>query len=929
MTSRISGSFITHRLALAAALAASGAAQSAVVGTGSLGIYPGAAVPIGPGNTDLGNSGLIVGSGAAGTLRVDGGSLLSAGALIGASGAANITGEVVLTGAGSRISLSGDLIANGWLNRLEVAAWGRGTLTVADGASLDTTVNLDACRTNSYCSTFVGNFAGSDATMTVTGAGSSVSLLRGMLVGGVAVFAPPQASFTAGTPGGATTGRVNVLAGASLRTDYAQLGLAPGGTNATGRERSFADVLVDGTGSIWRVTGSTITADNQAAYISTATNKNAWATLAVSNGATLQVEGSGNAYTGVNLTSGGGRTDASITGAGSSISFTAQSGSLQVGRSLGSATLDVTAGGQVSHAWYVSVGRDGSFGTLNVQGAGSVVHVDNTATAAANGVSGAAFLDIGRGGGNGTVNVGTGGRIEVIATTSTTNGVGMNLGRDAASAGTLNISSGGTVFVSAASVAPNTAGEALNPFVRIGRDGSGTLNISGGGKLLVEGNAVSTVTNTRRTSLFIGGAGDTTIGGKGTATVTGLGSEMRVSGSDAYIGVGHGPQAVGNLSVNSQASIAATILGVGNYGGTGVVKFDNAAVNLSGQYTGNGEFGAALVIGAGNGAVGNVTASNGTVIRISNAGSNGGGVSLGGSRTLTGGDGSLSMTGASLIVDIPGSNGGMSVGRSGSGLLRMQGGSSIDLGANQLVVARDSGSDGTVIATGGSTIHAGWVGVGRRLDTTTGQTFDGGTATMVLNGATLTAENVVIGTNGYLGGTAGSINVSGSVVNYGIFSPGSSPGLFSIDGNYTAGAGSRLILEVQADGQGGYNTDHVLFTQGKSIDLAAMSVEFRFLGNTDPNSFLASGKFDIDSFVALQNAAGQQTALADAAYAGVRFTASADSYVITGFSYAAGGGAVFTATPVPEPGSAALLAAGVAVLALLGRRRRSGGRAQG
>jgi hypothetical protein len=65
----------------------------------------------------------------------------------------------------------------------------------------------------------------------------------------------------------------------------------------------------------------------------------------------------------------------------------------------------------------------------------------------------------------------------------------------------------------------------------------------------------------------------------------------------------------------------------------------------------------------------------------------------------------------------------------------------------------------------------------------------------------LTAQNIVIGTNGFLGGSG---TIIGNVVNHGIFSPGNSPGTMVIDGSFTAAAGSRLIMEVQADGLGGF-----------------------------------------------------------------------------------------------------------------------------
>lgn len=910
-----------HALALAAATIC-GSAVADVSTTGSISVYP-ASGPIGPGDTNLGNSGLVVGAGADGGLTVDGGSLLQAGALISASGSPSINGSVLVTGSGSRVELGGDPIANNWLNRLEVGAWGRSTLTVADGASLDTTLNLAACAGNQYCSTFIGNFAGADATLHVTGAGSSVSLLRSMNVGGVAVFAPPQAAFTAGTRGGSTTGRVVVDDGATLRTDRAQIGLAPGGTSFSGSERSFAEVTVSGTGSLWRITGGTIASDNMSAFVGTAGGRNSWATLTVADGATMRFEGSSNVSAALNLTTGGGRTDALVTGAGSKIEFAAQSGVLNVGRTLGSAALELLDGGAVSNVWYTSVGRDGSFGTLTIDGTGSLYSASASATAAAAGSPQVAVFDIGRGGGTGVVSVSNGGRLEVTSNTAGTNSLQLSLGRDAASSGTLNISgAGSTVLLSAASVAPGTSGEAFNPFVRIGRDGSGTLNITGGGKLLLEGNAVSTLASTRRTSLFIGGSSEDTVGGKGTATVSGLGSELRVSGSDAYIGVGHGPQAVGNLTVSNRASIGSTILGVGNFGATGVARLDNASVNLSGQYTGTGQFGAALVIGAGAGAVGNVSALNGSVIRISNttaSGNNGGGVSIGGSGSTAGGDGTLTLTGSSLVFDMPNNNASVTVGRTGSGLLRMNGGATMDLGGNSLYVGRLTGSDGTLVATGGSVINAGFVGVGATRNT--GMLVNGGTATMVLNGATLNAQDVFIGSNGYLGGSAGAINVSGAVTNYGIFSPGSSPGLFTINGNYTAGAGSRLILEVEADGLGGFKTDEVHFGFGSVVDLASMAIEFRFLGATDPTAFQATGDFNIANFLQQADGHGGWAGLADSAYADVTFSARSDAYTFTSFTFSAADGATFTVAAIPEPGTWLLMALGLAGLGVYSRRR--------
>jgi T5SS/PEP-CTERM-associated repeat protein len=903
-----------HRIATAVSLLLCAQASLAVVEvTGAFGTDPGG-LAIGPGDTDLSGARFYIGTGALGTLLVDAGSQLSSGTLAFATGGTGAASGLI-SGSGTRVNLTAD----GKFNRFEVGNWGIGAVTVAAGAILDGRTNVGACTSgNQFCNNFIGQTAGSDGTFTVTGSGSEAYFLKDFVVGDTAVFRPPYNSFTFGTPGGTSTGRVHILGGGLLVTDYARLGRGPTNPGATGTERSFAELLVNGPGSTWRVTGGTV--DGGEPYFGTALGRNAWADVRVENGGSIRMGGTGDTYSSVNLTVDRGRTDAIVTGSGSNITFESQSGVLQVGRSLGSATLEVRDGGRVEGMFYASVGRDGSLGTLVVDGPTSLFRVDGTATAAALGVTAPAFMDIGRAGGNGNVTVSNGARLELLSASSTTNGTGMNLARDANSAGTLNITGGAVVQLRAESVAPGTAAETWNPTLAVGRDGSGTLNISGGGKLLVEGNAVSTPTQPRNTNLFIGGSLNFAGGGKGSATVTGAGSAILVSGADNFMGVGDGATASGNLTASDGASIAAMIMHVGSRGGVGVAKFDNATIELTGQYTGvGGQPGATLVVGFGAGSVGNVSASNGTTIRVANAGSNGGGVSIGGTANAPGGDGTLTLSASSLVFDFPNSNAGLNVGRNGSGLLRLQKGSTVDLGNEFLYVAREIGSDGTLIATGGSTITAGWVGVGRNL-AGGGTGTDGGTGTMVLNGATLNAENVVIGTNGYLGGSAGSINVSGSVTNYGTFSPGSSPGTFAIGGDYTAGSGSRLILEIESTLGGGFLTDLVLFDVGAAVNFGESAVEFRFLGKTDPEAFEATGGFNIGAFLQLVDGSGGLDPLEPSVFKGVAFSASSSAYQITDFTYdpATGG---FTVTAVPELGTWALMFGGLLLIAGAARRR--------
>ena len=118
----------------------------------------------------------------------------------------------------------------------------------------------------------------------------------------------------------------------------------------------------------------------------------------------------------------------------------------------------------------------------------------------------------------------------------------------------------------------------------------------------------------------------------------------------------------------------------------------------------------------------------------------------------------------------------------------------------------------------------------------------------------------------------------------------------------------------------------VIFGNGQVLDLAHLSVEYRFLGDTNPNDFQAQQLFDVDTFFQVRTAGGGTVDLAPQAFNGATFSAQADTYTITNFSFSASGGASFTATPVPEPGAWVMLLAGLAGLAGArgaGARRRS------
>ena len=937
------GAWRRTAVAVAAGMAAGVAAlqaQAGVAVSGPVGYDP-LPIVLGPGDTTAPGTVAWVGARWVGTgdanLTVDGGSFLQLARLRFASGGTPAQVSGLITGVGTRVELVGSG-TGAQVQRLNVGDWGNAALTVSGGALLDTRGNQTPCLLAfHYCDSFVGSAAGDTALLNVSGSGTRVNIGQSLFVASPGLAVQGLDGYDYGVPGGTTRGTVNISGGAVLSVDRATLAPVHWSTNATGFERNFAEVNVRGSGSRWVVTGGTAVLNHatgavgwMGAGIGTAGDSNAWATINVTDGGVLEMQGSNDAINYINLThgassrsgSGGGRTDMRITGAGSQLLFSSQAGLLQVGRALGTASLLVADGGSVDGLWYLVIGRDGANGRMTVDGPASFVRLNSWASAVANqpsGLANNAGLEVGRNG-TGTLTVSNGAQVLLESHQYLAGGSSLQVGRDPGSSGTLTISGAGSLVQvrSTSNVPGGGPDEARNPFAVIGRQGQGVLDISAGGRLVLDGGAISTPQNRRNTSFYIGGFSETQTGGKGVATVGGAGSEIRVIGNDSFIGVGIGPQASGQLNLRDGAALAGMGLVLGRKGGIGVLSADAATLSFSGQQAAGTQAGAFFVVADGGG-VAVATLANGSALTLSNPGAAGAGFTIGGSRYAGGGDGSLSLSGGSRLKVVAGAGlaGGI-VGRDGSGFMRLRGGSSVDLGDGKLYVGQLGGGDGTLIASEGSTITAGWVGIGARTTATGNE--DGGTGTVVLINSSLIADQIVIGTNGFLGGTG---VIHGLVTNRGIFAPGNSPGRLQVDGGFIAEAGSRLILEVEADGHGGFKTDELVFQAGQPLDLDGLKVEFRFLGATDPTAFLASGRFQTGTFFELLHEGGPSGELAADRFRLVSFSASAESYAIRQFSFDAATGAVqFTAVPVPEPGAGALLLAGLAALGWRVRRRR-------
>ena len=454
----------------------------------------------GDGSTWTNSASLAVGEDGTGTLTVEHGGTVSGGsAVVGAN--AGSSGTVTVTDAGSNWTMAGPL------SQLDIGDNGSGTLTVANGGTVD----------NSNASSSIGKTAGTGA-VTVTGAGSLWTHINTLLVG----------------DGG--TGTLTVEQGGAVSDINGMIGNSAGSTGT---------VTVTGTGSVL----------TQAAQLTV--GNVGTGTLLISDGGQVT---NGDGFVGYDVTGTG---TVTVTGTGSDWT---NHDSIELGVS-GTGTLNVLDGATASSGTIIFVGRNaGGAGTLTVAGGGVVSSNSGDGRVTLADVAGSAgTLTIGDGAGAGILNAaqvdgGAGTAILNFNHTDTdyffTND-GTASGAAIAITGSTAVNHLGTGTTTLTGANTYTGGTIVN-FGTLAVDGGSIThaaanlivgNVSGDdGALLIEnGGTVSDAT---------GGIGDATgsVGstGKGAVTVTGAGSTW-TNASDLFVGF----LGTGTLTIADGGSVVA------------------------------------------------------------------------------------------------------------------------------------------------------------------------------------------------------------------------------------------------------------------------------------------------------------------------------------------------------------------------------------
>jgi autotransporter passenger strand-loop-strand repeat protein/T5SS/PEP-CTERM-associated repeat protein len=444
-----------------------------------------AGITIGSGNT--------VGVGGTGVATVmTGGDLISQGfvavGLYGTTGQLNVSNSgTVQVGTTLTVGIGGTIQTDG-------SYAGNGTLTIGAGGTVELT---GGAQTASFgvllASSNNGQITSSDAVVSVSGAGALLNTDGN----GIGVGQYGSASLTVSQGG-------SVSAGTANSGTVAALGI--------GRQGSGTVTVTDA--------GSQLTANGEA-----------WVGRA-GNGS-LIIENLGSVLIGVDGTGAGGIT---IGGAGLSNGDTLFTG--------GTGVASVTTGGYLSSTQAVTVGRNGTAGSLLVTGGtvlagtGLVIGASTTLAAgdyddAGNRISQVTSARVFNG--NGTVTVGTGGLIQIEA--NGTVAAGVVIGSAAGATGDLNVSGGTVLAADGLSMFQGSTVSVSAGGIDVGSSGAiitGAINVDSGYAITGDGLVHAIVNNSGTIQALAAGTLEVsgTVAGSGTLDLA-AGSTLRLDGGIA------------------------------------------------------------------------------------------------------------------------------------------------------------------------------------------------------------------------------------------------------------------------------------------------------------------------------------------------------------------------------------------------------------
>jgi T5SS/PEP-CTERM-associated repeat protein len=382
-------------------------------------------------------------------------------------------------------------------------------------------------------------------------------------------------------------------------------------------------------------------------------------------------------------------------------------------------------------------------------------------------------------------------------------------------------------------------------------------------------------------------------GSTGYLLVTGTNAKAVGAGNVTNVGFG----GTGSLTINDGGAFEALFLNVGRTNGAiGTMNVDGVAssVLLSGS---NGSSGAYLTVGREGGSQGTAHYTNGAQVNIQNfADTNNAYINVG--RSI-GSNGTINVSGGAAI-NVTGNGTAAYIGRGGTGVLNVFDGGKVGLGSagNATVQIGRDGGNGTVTING--------TGSQLTVQSTTGSAIvhvgDGTISTGMLdvkNGGMVSAQEVVVNTNGTLTGGGGMISAL-VTVNGGTVAPGNSPGTMTIDGDLAFNSGT-LDIEI-----GEFSSDFLHVTGAAS-----------FLAGTFAFSFL-------DGFLPTAGSSWLFLTADDglSGWEGLNLAVSGLNSSYSWLISQEGNSLNFNVAAVPELESYAMLGVGLGLMGWVGRRKK-------